>query len=233
MALSKGQRPASKGTCVVYFLRLRSDIIYIGASEDLEQRLDDHASGQACRTTRLDPPAALLRVEVFPTFSEARTREAQLKRWSRAKTEALNQKRIRTTPRPEPISRIRQTAKHGKLIRDICLTKVRISAQPGQPFDAPPKHGLLMACGRQGTNTEVTRRRMARRRALSKRSASKGRFRRSWMVNGSGLARKRGSRAPAPLHETTRAQLTMQERARFFHGDAQRAPAGELGGDGG
>jgi predicted GIY-YIG superfamily endonuclease len=36
MALSKGQRPASKGMPVVYFLRLRSGVIYIGASEDLE-----------------------------------------------------------------------------------------------------------------------------------------------------------------------------------------------------
>lgn len=89
MALSKGRSPASKGTCVVYILRLRSGTIYIGASEDLEQRLDDHASGQGCRTTQLDPPITLLLVEEFPTFSGARTREAQLKRWSREKKEAL------------------------------------------------------------------------------------------------------------------------------------------------
>lgn len=36
MALSEGQRPASKGTWVVYFLRRRSNTIYIGSSEDLE-----------------------------------------------------------------------------------------------------------------------------------------------------------------------------------------------------
>jgi putative endonuclease len=89
MALSKGQRPASKGTCVVYFLRLRSGALYIGASEDLEQRLDDHMSGQACRTTQLDAPVLFLRCEIYLTFSEARFREAQLKRWSRAKKEAL------------------------------------------------------------------------------------------------------------------------------------------------
>jgi len=89
MALSKGQRPASKGTCVVYLLRLRSGALYIGASEDLEQRLDDHTSGQACRTTQLDAPASFLRCEIYLTFSEARFREAQLKRWSRAKKEAL------------------------------------------------------------------------------------------------------------------------------------------------
>jgi predicted GIY-YIG superfamily endonuclease len=39
--------------------------------------------------TRLDPPLALLRVEVCSTFREARQREAQLKRWSRPKKEAL------------------------------------------------------------------------------------------------------------------------------------------------
>jgi len=79
----------SRGTCVVYFLRLRSGILYVGASVDLEQRLGDHVSGQACRTTALDIPLALLRVEIYVTFSEARQREAQLKRWSRPKKEAL------------------------------------------------------------------------------------------------------------------------------------------------
>jgi putative endonuclease len=77
------------GIPVVYFLRLRSGMLYIGCSCDLEQRLADHASGQACRTTHRDPPTMVLRVEVFTTFSEARCREAQLKRWSRAKKEAL------------------------------------------------------------------------------------------------------------------------------------------------
>jgi predicted GIY-YIG superfamily endonuclease len=89
MALSKGQRPASKGTAVVYFLRLDSGALYIGASEDLEQRLTDHRSGRACRTTTLDPRIALLRTETLSTFSDARRREVQLKRWSRAKKEAL------------------------------------------------------------------------------------------------------------------------------------------------
>lgn len=77
------------GRPVVYFLRLRSGIIYIGASADFEQRLEDHASGQACRTTALNPPIAVVRIETCPKFTEARRREAQLKRWSRAKKEAL------------------------------------------------------------------------------------------------------------------------------------------------
>ncbi|MBK9991376.1 MAG: GIY-YIG nuclease family protein [Verrucomicrobia bacterium] len=68
---------------------LQSGGIYIGASADLSQRLDDHLAGNACRTTRLDRPLAVLRVEIFSLFAEARTREAQLKRWSRRKKEAL------------------------------------------------------------------------------------------------------------------------------------------------
>ena len=113
MALSKGQRPASKRTCVVYFLRLRSGAIYIGASEDLEQRLNDHASGQACRTTQLDPTIAILRIESFPTFCEARTREAQLKRWSRSKKEALIKSEFERLRALSQSREFRQTAEHG------------------------------------------------------------------------------------------------------------------------
>jgi putative endonuclease len=73
----------------VYILRLQSGQLYIGSTTDLAQRLKDHASGRACRTTTLDPPVALLQVETLETFAQARAREAQLKRWSRAKKEAL------------------------------------------------------------------------------------------------------------------------------------------------
>ena len=72
-----------------YILRLRSGQLYVGATEDLARRYQEHLSGEACRTTRLDPPVALLHAEEFPTFSQARTREAQVKRWTRAKKEAL------------------------------------------------------------------------------------------------------------------------------------------------
>lgn len=79
----------SRGRSVVYFLRLKSGVIYVGCSTDLEQRLEEHLAGHACRTTRLDQPTELLRIEPLGSFSEARQREAQLKRWSRAKKEAL------------------------------------------------------------------------------------------------------------------------------------------------
>jgi putative endonuclease len=37
----------------------------------------------------LDPSIKLVHSESLPTFSDARKREAQIKRWSRAKKEAL------------------------------------------------------------------------------------------------------------------------------------------------
>jgi len=73
----------------LYILRLKSGGLYIGATTDLKQRYQDHLNGHACRTTKLDPPKKLVYSESLPTFSDARKREAQIKRWSRTKKEAL------------------------------------------------------------------------------------------------------------------------------------------------
>ena len=72
-----------------YILSLKSGNLYVGSTTDLEKRYEDHCCGRACRTTTLDPPIALVYSEEYETFSEARQREAQVKRWSRAKKEAL------------------------------------------------------------------------------------------------------------------------------------------------
>jgi putative endonuclease len=72
-----------------YILRLQSGSLYPGATADLKQRYEEHCTKRACRTTTLDPPVALVYSEEYETFSEARQREAQVKRWSRAKKEAL------------------------------------------------------------------------------------------------------------------------------------------------
>jgi putative endonuclease len=72
-----------------YILRLKSANLYVGSTTDLKKRYEDHCSGRACRTTTLDPPIDLVYSEEYETFSEARRREAQVKRWSRAKKEAL------------------------------------------------------------------------------------------------------------------------------------------------
>jgi len=78
----------SRGMSFVYILELRSGMLYVGCSDDLEQRLTDHLAG-ACHTTAKDPPAAIRLLEAQHDCSFARKREAQIKKWSRAKKEAL------------------------------------------------------------------------------------------------------------------------------------------------
>ena len=73
----------------LYILRLKSSQLYIGSTTDLDQRYKDHCSGKACRTTQFDSPQKLLYSEELDSFSDARKREAQIKRWSRSKKEAL------------------------------------------------------------------------------------------------------------------------------------------------
>lgn len=72
-----------------YILRLQSRKLYPGATTNLDQRWKDHIAGHACRTTKLDPPVKLTYQEEHPTFSDARRRETQIKRWSAKKKEAL------------------------------------------------------------------------------------------------------------------------------------------------
>ena len=65
----------SRGVPVVYFLRLRSGMLYVGASVDLEQRLDDHVSAKPA-----EPPRSIYRsrysgsksVRPFPKHLSAR-----------------------------------------------------------------------------------------------------------------------------------------------------------------
>ena len=70
-------------------LRLKSGRRYPGATTSVQRRCAEHLAGTACRTTKRDPPAQLIYSEEYASFSEARRREAQVKRWTRAKKEAL------------------------------------------------------------------------------------------------------------------------------------------------
>jgi len=79
-----------------YILRLQSGSLYIGATTDLDQRCRDHFAGKACRTTKIDLPVEFIHLEKFDTYTKARKREIQVKRWSRAKKEALVSKDIST-----------------------------------------------------------------------------------------------------------------------------------------
>jgi len=72
-----------------YILKLKSGNLYVGSTTGLEKRYEEHCIGRGCRTTTLDPPIELVYSEKYETFREARKREAQVKRWSRTKKEAL------------------------------------------------------------------------------------------------------------------------------------------------
>ena len=81
----------SRGVPFVYIPRLHSGALYTGCSTDFESRFRDHQAGTACRTTKLAPPRSLVWIELHPDFPSARRRDSQIKKWSRAKKEALIQ----------------------------------------------------------------------------------------------------------------------------------------------
>lgn len=64
---------------VVYAIQSQaSDRIYIGQTEDMDRRLNEHNSGKVTSTTT-DKPWTLLKTELFASRSEARWAERQLK----------------------------------------------------------------------------------------------------------------------------------------------------------
>jgi predicted GIY-YIG superfamily endonuclease len=70
-------------------LRLQNDCIYVGSTDDLDRRWAEHQSGNGGKTTSDSRPVALIYLESVADGFEARKRERQLKRWSRAKKLAL------------------------------------------------------------------------------------------------------------------------------------------------
>jgi predicted GIY-YIG superfamily endonuclease len=85
--LASNDRPINSPA--TYILRLTSGAYYVGATTNLLQRMADHAAGAGGRTTHDTRPETLLFVEFHSSSSSARKREAQIKRWSRSKKEAL------------------------------------------------------------------------------------------------------------------------------------------------
>jgi predicted GIY-YIG superfamily endonuclease len=73
----------------VYVLRTLSNTLYIGVTHALQQRVDAHNRGRGAGWTKAHPGAQIVYSESYPTLGLARKREIQLKKWSRAKKEAL------------------------------------------------------------------------------------------------------------------------------------------------
>ena len=70
-------------------LKCENDRYYVGITNSIEQRLGKHQRGVGARFTKQNRPEKILYQESFGTKSVAMQREQQLKRWSRAKKDAL------------------------------------------------------------------------------------------------------------------------------------------------
>lgn len=73
----------------VYVLLCSDGSYYVGSTHDLAQRVKAHAEGRGCRYTAQRLPVSLVYSEPQESESAAVRRETQIKRWSRAKKDAL------------------------------------------------------------------------------------------------------------------------------------------------
>ena len=75
----------------VYILRTSSNTLYIGQTNNLKRRLEEHKNikAKSARYIRYFSSFSLVYHETYPTRKESMRREAQLKRWPKAKKEKL------------------------------------------------------------------------------------------------------------------------------------------------
>jgi putative endonuclease len=76
-------------TYAVYILTNRSGTLYVGMTNDLRRRLEQHRAHAVPGFTKKYRLDRLIHAELFPTPREAMVRERQLKGWRRAKKVAL------------------------------------------------------------------------------------------------------------------------------------------------
>ena len=73
----------------VYILKCSDDSYYVGITNNLEKRINEHQSGMIRGYTSSRPPIRLVFSERFTDVNQAIRLEKQLKGWSRKKKEAL------------------------------------------------------------------------------------------------------------------------------------------------
>ncbi len=77
------------GARYVYILLCVGNRFYVGSAIDVAERFRAHCAGYGARQTRIYPPLGIAHIEGPFDPESAIRREFQLKRWSRAKKEAL------------------------------------------------------------------------------------------------------------------------------------------------
>ena len=73
----------------LYITQNQNGAFYTGITTNLDRRLKEHQRGKGGHYTKRNRPQKLLYTEQFSRRDKAQARESQIKRWSRAKKEAL------------------------------------------------------------------------------------------------------------------------------------------------
>lgn len=75
----------------VYMIKNTADKLYVGITDDPQQRLSEHNSKRGARYTSRIPTYKIIFLEKYSSPVEARKREIQIKKWRRDKKEILIQ----------------------------------------------------------------------------------------------------------------------------------------------
>ncbi len=74
-----------------YIVRCSDNSLYCGQTNNLQKRINEHNSDKtkSAKYTKIRRPVKPVYFEEYPTLQEAMRREWQIKKWSKAKKEAL------------------------------------------------------------------------------------------------------------------------------------------------
>jgi len=72
-----------------YIARCKDSSLYIGVSRNPDRRVDRHNAGKGSAWIKQHGKAKIICQEKYNSYSEARKRELQVKKWSREKKENL------------------------------------------------------------------------------------------------------------------------------------------------
>ncbi|TSC81497.1 MAG: putative endonuclease [Parcubacteria group bacterium Gr01-1014_20] len=73
----------------VYMIKNSAGKLYVGVTDDPQQRLREHNTKRGAHFTKYISTYRIVFLEEYPTIAEARKREVQIKKWRREKKEKL------------------------------------------------------------------------------------------------------------------------------------------------
>ncbi|MFZ1654884.1 MAG: GIY-YIG nuclease family protein [Candidatus Moraniibacteriota bacterium] len=78
-----------EGKAFVYLLLCRDQSYYCGSTSNMQNRFEEHQSGEASQWTKTRRPVRLAYCEMLDSLALAYRREKQIKGWTREKKEKL------------------------------------------------------------------------------------------------------------------------------------------------